>query len=58
MNKVRELDEKWHSAQTDLEKEKRKNAKLETDLEQKKSTQSKVRNKLCVLSMVHHLVVA
>lgn len=42
MNKLRELDEKWHSSQTEIEKHKSKNAKLETE---KKSAESKVRNK-------------
>ena len=41
MNKVWELDEKWHSSQTELEKQKSKNAKLETE---KKSAENKVRN--------------
>ena len=40
MNKLRELDEKWHSSQTELEKFKSKNATLETE---RKSTENKVR---------------
>ena len=40
MNKLRELDEKWHSSQTELEKLKSKNATLETE---RKSTENKVR---------------
>jgi chromosome segregation ATPase len=42
MNKLRELDEKWHSSQTELEKLRSKNAMLETE---KKSAENKVRNR-------------
>ena len=42
MNKLRELDEKWHNSQIELEKEKTKNSKLESE---KNSAQSKARNK-------------
>ena len=40
MNKLRELDEKWHSSQTELEKVKSTNATLETE---RRSVEKKVR---------------
>ena len=40
MNELRELDEKWHSSQTELEKVKSTNANLETE---RRSVENKVR---------------